>query len=350
MILRSNARSSRRSPGLVAEIPVRSMASGSLSKRKRSSSPIIALKSEESSSIIEHSPQRTKKQKLQASFTKISPFPDYPHPTPDEASAIHQLLNTTHRPDAPAVRQPPQATSNSAQTCGHVPNVIEAVIGTILSQNTSGTNCTRAKRGLDAAFGRNNFEAMANARKEEVVDAIRTGGLANKKAGMIQGLLRDVKKRHGDYSLQHLAGEGRSARSRTQALLRDEEIMEELLSYDGVGPKTASCVLLFCLGRDSFAVDTHVYRLSRLLGWVPSKADRVLAQAHLDIRIPASLKYGLHVLMIQHGRACRGCKRPGSSEKCVLKDYLKQKTIKTEEEIDKRIEEVSQIKEEEPKI
>lgn len=32
--------------------------------------------------------------------------------------------------------------------------------------------------------------------------------------------------------------------------------MEELCSFDLVGVKTASCVLLFCLGRDSFAVDT----------------------------------------------------------------------------------------------
>jgi len=30
------------------------------------------------------------------------------------------------------------------------------------------------------------------------------------------------------------------------------------MEFDGVGPKTASCVLLFCLRRDSFAVDTHV--------------------------------------------------------------------------------------------
>ncbi|KAF5357108.1 hypothetical protein D9756_006831 [Leucocoprinus leucothites] len=244
------------------------------------------------------------------------------------------------------MRRPPQVTSNSAQTCGSVPNVIEAVVGTILSQNTSGKNCTRAKNGLDEAFGRNNFEAIANARKEEVVDAIRTGGLANKKADMIQGLLRAVKERHGIYSLQHLAGEHRSIAEPPPIPPTNEEIMEELLSYDGVGPKTASCVLLFCLGRDSFAVDTHIYRLSRLLGWIPPKTDRVLAQAHLDIRIPANLKYGLHVLMIQHGRACRGCKKRGSGENCVLKEYLKQKKVKTEEDIDNRLKEVDQVKEE----
>jgi endonuclease-3 len=94
---------------------------------------------------------------------------------------------------------------------------------------------------------------------------------------------------------------------------------------------------LFCLGRDSFAVDTHVYRLSKLLGWVPPKADRVLAQAHLDLRVPDELKYGLHVLFIQHGRACAGCKNTGKGE-CVLKTYLKErKGLKGEEEVELRM-------------
>lgn len=149
-----------------------------------------------------------------------------------------------------------------------------------------------------------------------MVEALKHGGLANKKAKTIQDILGAIKAKHGDYSLQHL----------TSPNLSNSEIMQELISYDGVGPKTASCVLLFCLGRDSFAVDTHVYRLTKILGWVPPKADRVLAQAHLDLKVPDELKYGLHVLLIQHGRACSGCKGGESKgELCVLKKYLREK-------------------------
>jgi endonuclease-3 len=116
--------------------------------------------------------------------------------------------------------------------------------------------------------------------------------------------------------------------------------MKELVSYGGVGPKTASCVLLSCLERDSFAVDTHVYRLSKLLGWVPKTADRVLSQAHLDLRVPDELKYGLHVLLIQHGRTCSGCKKVGKGD-CVLKTYLKEKkAVKNEDEIEARIDDL----------
>jgi endonuclease III len=113
--------------------------------------------------------------------------------------------------------------------------------------------------------------------------------------------------------------------------------MHELVSYDGVGPKTASCVLLFCLNRPSFAVDTHVFRLSKMLGWVPAKSDRVLAQAHLDARVPGELKYGLHVGMVKHGRNCPACKAGatgGGKVECPLRGWVREKggNPKVEEE------------------
>ncbi|KAF8802818.1 DNA glycosylase [Phlegmacium glaucopus] len=271
------------------------------------------------SSDATHSTQKAKKLKLQSTFTVESPFPNFTRPTPSEAMEVFDLLSKAHRPHDP-IRKLPSASNNAAQTCGDVSNVIEALIGTILSQNTSGKNSSRAKASLDDAFGRNNFSAIAAATHADVVDSIRSGGLANKKASTIQNILKSIKERHGDYSLQHLAAVQEDQR------MTDDEIMKELISYDGVGPKTASCVLLFCLGRDSFAVDTHVFRLSKVLGWVPPKADRILTQAHLDLRIPADLKYGLHVLMIDHGRACKGCKNAISREGCILKMYSKERS------------------------
>ncbi|KAM5543621.1 hypothetical protein V8D89_002872 [Ganoderma adspersum] len=310
---------------------------------------------------------RAKKLKLLASHSISSPFPDFPHPTPAEARQIHVLLASTHPDIASSYAPPPDADEdgsgsgsrgNAAQTCGQVANVLDSLIGTILSQNTTAKNSTAAKHALDAAFGRHNFRAIAEARKEDVADAIKTGGLANKKAGVIQKILREVYERHGAYSLQHLSrvtpsttssdpsskgklkgdgaldGQGQIAAMPT---VTDEEAMQELVSYDGVGPKTASCVLLFCLGRASFPVDTHVFRLSRLLGWVPPRADRVTAQAHLDLTIPDDLKYGLHVLMVGHGRRCKGCKGTGGGKgvECVLKRWLRgQKGAKGSEEME----------------
>ena len=293
---------------------------------------------------------QSKKLKLLATHAVQSPFPDYEPPTPSECREIHDILVKTH-PDIAVSSQSASTSKNAAATCGKVPNVLESLIGTILSQNTSGKNSTAAKRSLDETFGRNNFQAIATAEKSAVVDAIRMGGLANKKADVIQRILREVKDRHGTYSLQHLAGAAaapvstRDARGsppvkmeepdRAVNAFSNEEAMKELVSFEGVGPKTASCVLLFCLGRSSFPVDTHVFRLSRLLGWVPAKADRVTAQAHLDMKIPNELKYGLHVLMVGHGRRCKGCKGGRSGkDPCVLKEWLKEKRGMKEVNID----------------
>ncbi|GJE85369.1 DNA glycosylase [Phanerochaete sordida] len=273
-------------------------------KRKRSPTPERATSSAAAN--------QAKKLKLLEAHSIESPFPDFNRPTPEEAQEVYDVLAREHPNLAPAG---PSAENDAAGTCGKVPNVLESLIGTILSQNTSSKNSTAAKRNLDAKFGRNNFAAIARAPRADVVDALRTGGLANKKAEVIQRVLADVHARHGSYSLQHLAGAGADAPPAA-----DADAMRELVSYGGVGPKTASCVLLFCLGRASFPVDTHVFRLARLLGWVPARADRVAAQAHLDLRVPDALKYGLHVLMVGHGRRCAGCRGRGD---CPLKDWMK---------------------------
>jgi endonuclease-3 len=99
---------------------------------------------------------------------------------------------------------------------------------------------------LDRRFGKGNYEAIREAPLEDVVEALRCGGLANIKGGRIKEILDEVHEKHGKLSLDHLHGLG------------DEEAKRELMEFNGVGPKTASCVLLFCLHRDSFAVDTHV--------------------------------------------------------------------------------------------
>ncbi|KAH9937965.1 DNA glycosylase [Amylocystis lapponica] len=305
-------------------------------KRRRSPSPQLA-------GAEPSSPHKAKKLKLLASHTLTSPFPEYPRPTPAEAAQVHALLAKEH-PTLASERKAPADSNDSAGTCGSVPNVLESLIGTILSQNTTSHNSTAAKRSLDTAFGRNDFAAIAQAPTKDVVEAIKMGGLANKKAAVIQNILKEVKERHGVYSLQHLAGviegavEGKGKAKSEGTAVSDEEAMQELVSYNGVGPKTASCVLLFCLGRSSFPVDTHVFRLSKLLGWVPAKADRVTAQAHLDLTIPDELKFGLHVLMVGHGRKCTGCKGGhGGKGECVLKKWLKGNTGAKEETLEARI-------------
>jgi endonuclease III len=81
-----------------------------------------------------------------------------------------------------------------------------------------------------------------------------------------------------------------------------------LTSLDGVGPKTAACVLLFALGKPALPVDTHVYRVSRRLGLIGPKVSAEQAHRDLERAVPAARVYDFHVLLIRHGRQI--CKAP----------------------------------------
>jgi hypothetical protein len=86
------------------------------------------------------------------------------------------------------------------------------------------------------------------------------------------------------------------------------EAMEEITKLPGIGVKTASCAILFCMKRPSFAVDTHVWRHCKWLGWVPEKATRDQTFSHCEVRVPDHLKYSLHQLFLRHGKTCGRCR------------------------------------------
>ena len=239
-----------------------------------------------------------------------SPFPDFKHPTAAEAKLAHKILGKLH-----GVRKRPEkvVASKSRAGCGDSPSVLDALVRTILSQNTSDTNSTRAKLSMDSAYGASDrWDAVVEGGQKKLEDAIRCGGLSQTKSRVIISILNAVNEKYGVYSLDHLFKAS------------NEDAMQEMLSFQGVGPKTASCVLLFCLQRESFAVDTHVHRITGLLGWRPAKASRDETHAHLDVRIPDEDKYGLHVLLVNHGKRCEECRAGGKNlGKCELRKAFK---------------------------
>lgn len=259
---------------------------------------------------------KTLRERKAASLQKYasdSPFPTFLRPHADECLLARNILEGIHG----ARKRPTEikAAANRAG-CGDSPAVLDALVRTILSQNTSDTNSSRAKRSMDDAYGRSDdWEAIVKGGQSRLEEAIRCGGLSQVKSKVINRILEQTKDKYGSYSLDHL----QSAST--------EQAMAELLGFDGVGPKTASCVLLFCLGREDFAVDTHVHRLTGLLGWRPPKANRDQTYHHLNKRIPDEHKYALHVLFVTHGKRCDECKAGGrSTGKCALRSAFREKT------------------------
>ena len=77
--------------------------------------------------------------------------------------------------------------------------------------------------------------------------------------------------------------------------------------------------MMFGDTRDEFPVDTHVWRITReRLQWAPKSATREATYEHLNRRIPAELKYDLHVLLVTHGKHCPRCAKNGKNRREAL--------------------------------
>jgi endonuclease-3 len=303
---RSSPRARARSPSLVPK----DENSPPAKIRKVSRAPSTPLKPVKSEAISP-STLRDKKLKSHNNIGIDGPFPTFLHPTPDECDKAHKILVKLH---GPRNRPVEVVASTSRAGCGDSPNVLDALVRTILSQNTSDTNSTRAKLSMDKAYGRSDkWDAIASGGQAKLEESIRCGGLSQVKSKVILRILEQTKEKYGNYTLDHLHK------------ATTEDAMAELLAMDGVGPKTASCVLLFCLQRDDFAVDTHVHRITGLLGWHPKKANREQTYQHLNRRIPDEYKYALHILIITHGKRCDECKAGGrNSGKCELRKAFRE--------------------------
>ena len=149
--------------------------------------------------------------------------------------------------------------------------------------------------------------AIESAPVDELVATIRSGGLAEQKAPRIQAALRTIREARGDHALDFLAE------------LPAREARDWLTRIPGIGPKTASVVLLFCFGTPLMPVDTHIERVSKRLGLLPAGASLALAhEAWLEL-VPEERMYEAHVNLIRHGRTICAARRP-RHDACPLAD------------------------------
>jgi len=181
---------------------------------------------------------------------------------------------------------------------------LSVLVQTILSQNTSDVNSRRAFKSLLAAF--DSWESVAAADVNEISAAIKMGGLGEIKAKRIKEALGEIKRKQGKLELSFL---------NQLPLAKARDWLKQL---PGVGSKTASCVLLFSLGRPALPVDTHVLRVAKRLGLVEPKTSAEQAHRLLESLVPADSVHQFHLLMIEHGRRVCQAQRPRCSH-CVLR-------------------------------
>jgi endonuclease III len=157
-------------------------------------------------------------------------------------------------------------------------NVYQLLVAVVLSAQATDASVNIACRPL---FQRIKTPThMIELGEDALRDAVKTIGLFNTKAKNVIALSQALIDNHG----------GEVPRTR-----------EELQKLPGVGRKTANVVLNTAFGEETFAVDTHVFRVSNRTGLAPGRTvDEV--EARLEKIVPQPFRRDAHHWLILHGR------------------------------------------------
>ena len=148
---------------------------------------------------------------------------------------------------------------------------------------------------------------------QALVEILRPAGFQQQRAVELKRFLAAVagesraRREDGTLSLDFLGG------------LDDAEALSFLESLPGIGPEAAGCVMACSLGREVFAVDTHVRRVLGRLGLAEAHPGKIRHQ-DFERLVPVSVRRRLHVNLAHHGRAVCGSQRP-RCEECVLVSF-----------------------------
>jgi endonuclease-3 len=184
-------------------------------------------------------------------------------------------------------------------------DAVSQLVATMLSQATTDIQTARSFEELRRRFP--NWIQVRDAPAAEIAKAIHSSGLSKQKAPRIKQALQHISRERGRIELSFLKK------------MPVANARRWLLGIEGVGPKTASIVLLFSFRRPLFPVDTHIYRVTKRLGWIPQDVSVDHAHHILTDAVPSRLHYRLHLNLIEHGREICRARKP-RCEVCTLTD------------------------------
>jgi endonuclease-3 len=179
-------------------------------------------------------------------------------------------------------------------------NAYQLLVAVVLSAQATDASVNIACKPLFAKV--KTPKQMITLGEDALRDQIKTIGLFNTKAKNVIALSQALIDNFG----------GEVPRTR-----------EELQSLPGVGRKTANVVLNTAFGEETFAVDTHVFRVGNRTGLAPGKTpDEV--EAKLEKIVPQPFRRDAHHWMILHGRyTCKA--RTPECWRCVVVDLCRYK-------------------------
>jgi endonuclease III len=187
-------------------------------------------------------------------------------------------------------------------------NPYQLLVAVVLSAQATDASVNIACRPLFARISKP--AQMLELGEESLREAIKTIGLFNTKAKNVIALSQALIDNHG----------GKVPRTR-----------EELQALPGVGRKTANVVLNTAFGEETFAVDTHVFRVCNRTGLAPGKTVEEV-EAKLEKIVPQPFRRDAHHWLILHGRYTCKARLP-ECWRCPVIDLCryKPKTLPPEE-------------------
>ena len=168
-----------------------------------------------------------------------------------------------------------------------LPDPVDLLIATILSQNTNDKNSYQAYSNLKKQY--KSWEDVASQPLAKLEITIKSAGLAKQKSRTIKDFLASPKNKREKIDLDYLIK------------LTNDEIIAELTSTNGIGVKTAACVLLFSLDRNICPVDTHVHRTLNRIGLVQTKSPEKTFSI-INKHLPEGIAHQFHTNLIRLGR------------------------------------------------
>jgi endonuclease III len=177
-------------------------------------------------------------------------------------------------------------------------NAFTLLVAVVLSAQATDAGVNKATRGLFALA--DTPEKMLALGEDKVRDLIKTIGLFRNKAKNVILLSQALIERFGGT----VPGE-----------------LDALVTLPGVGRKTANVVLNMAFGKATFAVDTHVFRVSNLLPIAPGKTPEAV-EAGLERLIPEPYRLHAHHWLILHGRYLCKARKP-ECWRCPLADLCR---------------------------
>jgi endonuclease III len=152
------------------------------------------------------------------------------------------------------------------------------LIACILSLRTQDTTTGPAAARLFAVA--DTPESMLRLRASHIARLIYPVGFYRTKAAVILGICRDLIERFGG---------------------RVPDTIDELLTLNGVGRKTANLVVTIGFNKPGICVDTHVHRISNRLGYVRTRTPEETEMA-LRATLPRRYWIGYNDLLVTFGQ------------------------------------------------